>query len=471
MTTAASDPGIVLLPDLGEDIEEADVLQVYVGVGDQIALEQPIAEIETEKATLDLPSSVAGVVIELHVKPGDTIRPGDPVLSVDPAAAPSPSPPAPAEAEAPLPTDTSGTPPSPPQPVDVAAATSENGADPSSQSLETLDTSEPEREPDAPSPPLPTAAPAPLVEGDLETRPVFASPSVRRFAREIGVDIHAVRGSGPGGRIDLEDVKRHSREVPDPAPVGLHNAPTPGPLPDFSEFGSVERVPMSRLRRTIKRNMATSWHEVPHVTLFHTADVTELEQVRRDYRDHAKEAGGRLTITAILLKITAAALQEHPHVNSSIDAENDELILKKYVHLGVAVDTPRGLVVPVIRNVDEKNIIEISVELTDISERARSGSLGLQDFRGSSFTVTNLGGMGTGHFTPIIHHPNTAILGIGRAERRPVWSDALNSWEPRSILPLSLTFDHRVIDGADGARFMTWIADVIRQPLVLALGG
>ncbi|MCY3569073.1 MAG: 2-oxo acid dehydrogenase subunit E2 [Chloroflexi bacterium] len=468
MTTTASDPGLILLPDLGEDIEEADVLQVYVNVGDHIALEQPIAEIETEKATLDLPSSLAGVVKEVHVRQGDTIRPGDPVISVDPGGAGVPPP---AVAPTSTPSDASAqaeaAEPSPTAPsVEIAAAPSENGSEQAGSGTEPLESPSP-----AAIPPAPTAAPAPLVEGDLETRPVFASPSVRRFAREIGVDIRAVQGAGPGGRIDLEDVKRHSREVPDAIPAGTHNAPVPGPLPDFSEFGTVERVPMSRLRRTIKRNMATSWHEVPHVTLFHTADVTELEQVRRDYREHAEEAGGRLTITAILLKITAAALKEHPHVNSSIDAENDELILKSYVHIGVAVDTPRGLVVPVIRDVDEKNIIEISVELTDISERARSGDLGLQDFRGSSFTVTNLGGLGTGHFTPIIHHPNTAILGIGRAEPRPVWSEPRNDWEPRSILPLSFTFDHRVIDGADGARFMTWIADVIRQPLVLALGG
>ncbi|MXX81277.1 MAG: branched-chain alpha-keto acid dehydrogenase subunit E2 [Chloroflexi bacterium] len=469
MTTAASDPGLVLLPDLGEDIEEADVLQVYVGVGDPIALEQPIAEIETEKATLDLPSSLAGVVKEVHVKPGDTIRPGDPVISVDPSSAgESPQDVAqtstPGDGQAEIEATDSTLLAAPP--AEIGAAPSENGSEQAGSGTEPN-----ESLPPAPIPPTPTAAPAPLVEGDLETRPVFASPSVRRFAREIGVDIRAVQGAGPGGRIDLEDVKRHSRDVPDAAPAGTHNAPVPGPLPDFSEFGAVERMPMSRLRRTIKRNMATSWHEVPHVTLFHTADVTELEQVRRDFRAHAEEAGGRLTITAILLKITAAALKEHPHINSSIDAENDELILKSYVHIGVAVDTPRGLVVPVIRDVDTKNIIEISVELTDISERARSGDLGLQDFRGSSFTVTNLGGLGTGHFTPIIHHPNTAILGIGRAERRPVWSEARNDWEPRSILPLSFTFDHRVMDGADGARFMTWIADVIRQPLVLALGG
>ena len=453
MTTTASGAGAVLLPDLGEDIEEADVLQVYVSVGDEIVLEQPIIEIETEKATLDLPSPVAGTVTEIHVRSGDTIRPGDPVLSVDAGASP------PAEEAPAQPASNSSSPPQvepPPQTISEPVAAPASKVD---------------RDHPAPILRVPPAAPAPLVEGDLESRPVFASPSVRRLAREIGVDIRTVQGSGPGGRIDQGDVKRHARETPSQSPTQGHTALSPGPLPDFSEFGAVERVPMSRLRRTIKRNMSVSWHEIPHVTLFHTADVTELEQVRRDYRERAEEAGGRLTITAILLKITAAALKAHPHVNSSLDAENDELVLKKYVHIGVAVDTPRGLVVPVIRDVDRKNIIELSVELTDISERARSGDLGLQDFRGSSFTVTNLGGMGTGHFTPIIHHPNTAILGIGRAEKRPEWSDLLDTWEPRSILPMSFTFDHRVIDGADGARFMTWIADVIRQPLVLALGG
>ena len=466
MTTTTSNPSLALLPDLGEDIEEADVLQIYVAVGDLIALEQPLVEIETEKATLDLPSSVAGTVTEIHVRVGDTIRPGDPVLSVDAAVGSGTNASSNETAASPPPTTPTESPPSPPQ-LTPADATDSDQVMPLSP-----DPPSPSAEENHPSPILHVspAAPAPLVEGDLESRPVFASPSVRRFAREIGVDIRGVRGSGPGGRIDQADIKRHARETPEQSPSLGHTALTPGPLPDFSEFGTVERVPMSRLRRTIKRNMSVSWHEVPHVTLFHTADVTELEQVRRDYRDRAEQEGGRLTITAILLKITAAALKAHPHVNSSIDAENDELVLKHYVHLGVAVDTPRGLVVPVIRDVDDKNIIQISVELTDISERARSGDLGLQDFRGSSFTVTNLGGMGTGHFTPIIHHPNTAILGIGRAERRPVWSEAIDNWEPRSILPLSFTFDHRVMDGADGARFMTWIADVIRQPLVLALG-
>lgn len=466
MTTTASDAGAVLLPDLGEDIEEADVLQIYVSVGELIAIEQSIVEIETEKATLDLPSPVAGTVTEIHVRTGDTIRPGDPVLSVVSTESAAESPTAPVSPAEPIVIPDAADLPDPDElpPPTAAISNARQPGDPEPMPLQ--DT----RDHPAPILRVPPAARPPLVEGDLESRPVFASPSVRRFAREIGVDIRIVPGSGPGGRIDLDDVKRHSRETPVQAPDPVHSARSPGPLPDFSEFGSVDRVPMTRLRRTIKRNMSASWHEIPHVTLFHTADVTELEQVRSDYRDRAEEAGGRLTITAILLKITAAALKAHPHVNSSIDADADELVLKHYVNLGVAVDTPRGLVVPVIRDVDEKNIIEISVELTDISERARSGDLGLQDFRGSSFTVTNLGGMGTGHFTPVIHHPNTAILGIGRAERRPVWSDPLEDWEPRSILPLSFTFDHRVMDGADGARFMTWIADVIRQPLVLALG-
>ncbi len=448
MTTTASDA--VLLPDLGEEIEEADVLQVYVSVGESVVFDQPIIEIETEKATVDVPAPRAGQVTAVHVIAGETIRPGDLVLSMTSVATPTATVPAPSQRNS---ATRSAQPPEPQTLPAVPAPPPESVA------------------PTLPDSPTPLAAPAPLLEGDLEARPVFASPSVRRFAREIGVDIRSVPGSGPGGRIDLADVKRHARETPTLPPQSNHSTLSPGPLPDFLEFGAVERVPMSRLRRTIKRNMAVSWHEVPHVTLFHTADVTDLERVRRDYRARAEEAGGRLTITAILLKIAAAALKAHPHVNSSLDAEQDELILKRYVHIGVAVDTPRGLVVPVIRDVDQKNIIQLSVELTDISERARSGDLGLQDFRGSSFTVTNLGGLGTGHFTPIIHHPNTAILGIGRSERRPIWSDTMETWQPRSILPMSFTFDHRVMDGADGARFMTWIADVIRQPLVLALEG
>ncbi len=450
-----------LLPDLGEDIEEADVLQVLVKVGDVVVLEQPILEIETEKATLDLPSSVAGEITAIHVAVGDIIRPGDKVITVAASGVPAPVaelPEQPAqeetETEAPPPAAIAEAPVEEPDPV-AAAAEPEAPAEPAVEA---------EPAPEAASPP-------PLVEGEPDARPVFASPSVRRLAREIGVDIRAVQGTGPGGRISDEDVKRAAREMPRTAPGAAVPRIGPVELPDFAEFGTVERVPLSRLRRTIKRNMALSWHESPHVTLQHEADITDLEEVRRQFRPRAEEAGGKLTVTAVMLKIVASALKAHPHVNSSLDAETDELILKGYIHIGVAVDTPRGLVVPVIRDVGDKNIIQLSVELDRISQRARNGELGLDDFRGSSFTVTNLGGIGTGHFTPIIQHPNSAILGLGRAQRRPEWSDAHETWVPRTIMPLSFTFDHRVFDGADGARFMTWMTDAIRQPLVLALEG
>ena len=453
MASAAGALVDFLLPDLGEEIEEADVLQVHVAIGDEVVLEQAILEIETEKATLDLPSAVAGVITAIHVHVGDTIRTGDPVITVNSAGvAPAPAePPAPAQpqpapppvVEAPPPAPAEAPPQSAPQPV-----------------------TEP-----APEPAPQTIAAPPLLAGEPDRRPVFASPSVRRFARQIGVDIQAVGGSGPGGRISEDDVKRHARSRAVAPPPAAAAEPAPAPLPDFAEFGPIEREPLTRLRRTIKRNMAAAWREIPHVTLHHTADITDLDSVRYQYRDRAEQAGEKLTVTAIMLKIVAAALRAHPRVNSSLDAANDALILKRYVHLGVAVDTPRGLVVPVIRDVDRKNIIQIAVELGDVSARARSGDLTLEEFRGSSFTVTNLGGLGTGHFTPVIHHPNVAILGIGRAERRPVWDDEQELWVSRLIMPLSFTFDHRAMDGADGARFMTWISDAIRQPLVLALEG
>lgn len=450
MASAAGALVDFLLPDLGEEIEEADVLQVHVAVGDEVALEQAILEIETEKATLDLPSSVAGVITAIHVSVGDTIRPGDPVITVNsagvaPAASATPEPtsaPTPAVVETPTPPVEA--PPAPAPQVAPAAA---------------------------PEPDPQTIAAPPLLAGEPDRRPVFASPSVRRFARQIGVDVQSVAGSGPGGRISEDDVKRHARNRAVAPAAAAAAEPAPAPLPDFAEFGPIEREPLTRLRRTIKRNMSAAWREIPHVTLQHSADITELDSVRYQYRERAEQAGGKLTVTAIMLKVVAAALRAHPRVNSSLDAGDDALILKRYVHLGVAVDTPRGLVVPVIRDVDRKNIIQIAVELGDVSARARSGDLTLEEFRGSSFTVTNLGGLGTGHFTPVIHHPNVAILGIGRAERRPVWDDEQELWVSRLIMPLSFTFDHRVMDGADGARFMTWISDAIRQPLVLALEG
>ena len=330
-----------LLPDLGEEIEEADVLQVHVALGDMIVLEQAILEIETEKATLDLPSSVVGTITAIHVGVGDTIRTGDRVLTVSGSQ----------------PTAFSAKPPAP-RPAHTPAPLLEQLPAPVGPPIETAP-SEPQTDVVAPPTQLPVARP-PLLDGEPDQRPVFASPSVRRFAREIGVEISSVVGNGPGGRISEDDVKLHARNRPLVVQPVVGARHVPAPLPDFAEFGPIERVKLTRLRRTIKRNMTAAWHEIPHVTLQHTADITDLEQVRRQYRPRAQQAGGNLTVTAIMLKIVASALRAHPHVNSSLDAENDELILKRFVHLGVAVDTPRGLVVPVIRDVDRKNIIQLA---------------------------------------------------------------------------------------------------------------
>ncbi|MDA1010970.1 MAG: 2-oxo acid dehydrogenase subunit E2 [Chloroflexi bacterium] len=242
-------------------------------------------------------------------------------------------------------------------------------------------------------------------------------------------------------------------------------------LPDFSHWGAITREPLSRLRRTVARNMTQSWTEIPHVHLQHHADITVMEELRQEFKERARAAGGNLTISVMLLKVVASALRAHPRVNASYDFEAQELILKDYVHIGVAVDTDRGLVVPKIENVDEKNIIELSVELNEIAERARENKLTIEEMRGSTFTVTNLGSIGTGYFAPIINWPELAVLGLGRAERQAVWNAEEGAFEPRLIMPMTLGHDHRVLDGADGARFMTWIVEAIRNPMLMALEG
>lgn len=438
------------LPDLGEGITEADVLKVYVAPGDTVAVDQPIMEIETEKATLDVPSGVAGTVTAVLVRAGQTIPVGAPLIEVG-AGAPAatlatPAAPAPAAAaEAVAPPSIPATPP-PAAPPPPAAA--------------------------APTPPSPLTPVTPSAGGAIP-----APPSVRKLAREVGVDVGRVTGSGPGGRITDDDVKRAARErssAPAASTAGSEerrHASAARPLPDFAQWGGVSREPLSRLRRTVARNMAQSWAEIPHVHLYDRADITAMEALRQQFRERAKAAGGNLTISVMMLKVIAAALRAHPRLNASLDMDSHELILKQYVHLGVAVDTDRGLVVPKIEHVDQKNIIELSVELNELAERARTNELTLEEMRGSTFTVTNLGSFGTGHFDPIINWPEVAVLGLGRAQQTAVWDAERKTWEPRLLMPLSLGHDHRIIDGADGARFLTWIVEAIRNPLLMALEG
>ena len=487
----------VALPNLGEGIDDADVLRVLVAAGDTIAIDEPMLEIETEKATLDVPSTVAGTVVSIHVAPGDTIRVGQLLLTVDavagqaadPAAAPAtpepvaePQPQPQPDAEQAEPAETAPDEAAAAEPSTAAPATAEpSTAEPSTAAPATAEPATAEPIPAAAEAAPAPAAPAPAPSAADGATPVFAAPSVRKFAREIGVDIAAVAGSGPGGRISEDDVKEHARAVPAAppaaAPSAASSATTPPsaaperrPLPDFSQWGHIDREPLSRLRRTVARNMSAAWAQIPHVTLHRTADVTAMEELRQQYKQRARDAGGNLTISVFMLKVVAAALKAHPRMNTSLDTDTNELIYKRYYNIGVAVDTERGLVVPVIRDVDSKNIIQLSIELNEIAERARNNELTLEDGVSGTFTLTNLGSLGTGFFSPVINLPEVAVLGLGRAQQLPEL-DEHGQWQPRLQMPMSLSHDHRVIDGADGARFMQWIIDAIANPLLLALEG
>ena len=438
------------LPDLGENIETAEVITVLVAPGETVEVDQTVLEVETDKATLEIPSSVGGRVNEVLVKAGDTISIGEVIFTLDGEGA--------AAAE-----EAAG---KPPAKRESKAATAQPEAPPPAPGAAAVELAKEKEVEAAASAGAPTAGPT------REGQPVSASPSVRRFARELGIDIHEVSGSGPGGRISVEDVKRHARTkvggtatVVTPAAAGAAAAP----LPDFAKWGPVERQKMNNVRKKTVQHLSLSWNTVPHVTLHDTADISSIENLRQKYKKKAEAAGGKLTVTAILMKVVASALKVHPKLNASVDVANQEVVLKRYYHIGVAADTDRGLVVPVVRDVDKKNIIELAVELTQLAEKARAGKLGLDQMQGATFTITNLGGIGVKFFTPIVNYPEVAILGVGRAvsELRQVDGE----FEPRLMLPLSLSFDHRLVDGADGARFLRWIIEAIEEPMLLAMEG
>jgi pyruvate dehydrogenase E2 component (dihydrolipoamide acetyltransferase) len=291
---------------------------------------------------------------------------------------------------------------------------------------------------------------------------------VRRLARELGVDISQVQGSGERGRISFGDVKNFLQRQSSTQSVGGATIPNI-PLPDFAQWGEVERQPMSGIRRVTAEHMARCWATVPHVTQFDKADITELEKLRKQFGAKAEKTGGKLTVTAIALKVVASALKAFPQFNASVDMSTHEIVFKKYVHVGVAVDTDRGLLVPIIRDVDKKNILQLSSELTQLGEKARTKKTTLEEMQGGTFTITNLGGIGGTAFTPIVNVPEVAILGLSRGGMEPVWNG--KEFEPRLMLPLSLSYDHRVIDGADGARFLRWICQALEQPFLLSLEG
>jgi pyruvate dehydrogenase E2 component (dihydrolipoamide acetyltransferase) len=440
------------LPELGENVTAGDVLRVLVKPGDMLAKEQPVLELETDKATIEVPSSIAGQVKDIKVKAGDKVKVGQPILTVDDGTAGKTAAAAPA---APVAAKESQPSPPPPQPKPVSKPAAE--ARPSAQGSDNVvDFSRGVRaQPEAPAP----------VEGPSAP----AAPSVRRMARELGVDINVVPGSGDGGRISVDDVKAHAKRL---LATGAPSAPTAvahEPLPDFSRWGDVERQKMRGVRRKTAEHLAAAWPTIPLVTQFDLADITNLEELRKKYGKQVEAAGGNLTVTAIAVKIVASALRVFPQFNASVDMNAGELILKKYVHVGIAVDTDRGLLVPVIRNVDQKNIVQIAVELAQLSEKARSRKLTLEEMQGGCFSISNLGGIGGTYFTPLVNSPEVAILGISRASTQPRFENG--AFVPRLMLPLSLSYDHRVIDGADGIRFLRWVAEAMEQPFLLALNG
>ena len=435
----------VKLPELGENIETVEVSAVLVEAGTRVAKDQPLIEVETEKANLEVPAPVEGTVTEVLVKVGDNLEVGQTIVRLDVGDAPVA-----------VSTDEAASGPAGGEQVVVAAVALPEPAEvPPSQRVVDVHKSVIE---------FPAAPREPEIGPSVP-----ASPSVRRLARELGVDILDVAGSGPGGRISRDDVKAHAKRIV----TGVAASGAAGPaapaveLPDFSQWGEIAAEPLSNIRRATAKNMAMAWATVPHVTQFDRADITQLESMRKRFNKRDEAEGRKLSMTAIVLKMVAAALRQFPKFNASLDLANDVVIFKKYIHLGVAVDTERGLLVPVIRDADRKGLVEVAGELNDLAKRARDKKLGLDEMSGASFTVSNLGGLGTTYFSPIVNWPQVAILGVGRAEHQAVFDEG--QFQPRLMMPLSISYDHRIIDGADAARFLRWLAEALEQPLLLLL--
>jgi pyruvate dehydrogenase E2 component (dihydrolipoamide acetyltransferase) len=443
------------LPELGENIDSGDLVRLMITPGASVSEGQPVMELETDKAVVEVPSSVTGVVREVKVKEGQKVKVGEVIFTLEGGV-------------------THAEPVRKHQPVEHIS-----GQQAARLAFQLAMRAEGKTEEQALPPDQPPAAvPAfsmPVQLGKVagtDRDPIPAAPHVRRLAREIGVNIRSVAGSGPGGRISEDDVKLSAKNAL-LAAAAAAQAPRASfvepELPDFAKWGKTERVSMRGVRRKTAEHLRQAWNTIPHVTQQDRADITELEQLRAKFAPRAEEAGGKMTVTAIALKVCASALKVFPQFNASIDMGKEEIIYKQYINIGVAVDTDRGLLVPVIRDVDKKNIVELAAEMTQLSKKARERKLAPEEMEGGTFTITNLGGIGGTGFSPIVNHPEVAILGLSRSRMGPEWVN--NKFEPRLILPLSLSYDHRLIDGADAARFLRWIAEAFEQPFLLSVQG
>ncbi|MDA3853297.1 MAG: 2-oxo acid dehydrogenase subunit E2 [Bacteroidales bacterium] len=420
----------IILPEIADNIVSGLVGSILVAVGDVVEEDQALVEVETDKATSQIPAEVAGTVVEIKVAEGDTVAVGATLLVIDAAAA-SQHP----KIKAPV----------------AQEEAQEEEEMPSKEKSVAAETPQEPRIVDVPA--------APKKTGVL----VAAAPSVRKFAREIGIDISEVQGTGPGARITQNDVKAHAQKVMSTSASSSASSPAAAALPDFSKWGEVRTEKFNKIREITANSMTTSWQTIPQVTQFDKADITALEDFRKVYGKQVEKGGGKLTVTSILVKVIALALKKFPNFNASVDMANKQTIYKDYYNIGIAVDTDNGLLVPVIKAADEKNLSDISAEISTHAQHARNKRLSPNDMAGGNFTISNLGGIGGTAFSPIVYAPQVAILGISRAVLEATYVNG--ALEPRLMMPLSLSYDHRVIDGADGARFLRWVCNALENPL------
>lgn len=442
-------PREFLLPDPGEGIHEADIVEVHVSAGDEVKDGDALFTVETDKAVVEIPSSFDGEIVEVRVATGDTVEVGEVLVTYEPSSGATESSAAEADDEQ----------------IEEAEEPEE-----AEEAEEARDTEGTDQQREAPE------------DGETERvqdrdRPVPASPATRSLAKSLDVDLEELEGSGPDGRIEPEDVQAAADQGDEPEGEQTESTRE---QPDFEEHGPVEWVDLSSVRRATARQMTRSWREIPHVAHQDTADITGLEEFRRTHAEEVEAEGGKLTITAFLIKAAATALAEYPRFNATLDADDNRLALRKYYNIGVAVDTEDGLIVPVIRDVDQKSIANLAVELTELADRMRGGDRSLEDMEGGTFTITNPGGIGGTGFTPIINHPQVAILGAARIRQVPVVTSVESATgehgrsfdiTPRLHLPLVLAFDHRVNDGADAARFMNRVKSLLEDFSQLVLYG
>src|SRR6266496_3585130 len=433
----------IKLPKVAEGVESATVTDILVKEGDTVAKGQSLIVVESDKASVEVPSEEAGKVKAVNIKKDAEIKPGDVILILETEEQ---------LAKEEVKVEAKETKEKEKEKKSKAEKEKKKEEQPRAKEKVSAEAEEKEEEKKAEQP-----------EAKEKKEPVeeiAAAPNVLRLARELGININDVKGSGPEGKILEEDIITFAREI---IQGKLKGADAEESLPDFSRWGEIEKIPLKSIRKATAKKTAASWRTIPHVTHFDEAEISKIEELRTTKNHLAEKQGGKLTVTAILLKILAEALKEFPKFNASIDTKNEEIILKKYIHIGVAVDTERGLLVPVVRDVNKKNLIDLSVELTELSEKARKGKLSVDEMNGGGFVISNVGGIGGTNFTQLIYHPQVAILGVSKAEIKAVFTDG--EFKPKLMLPLSLSYDHRLIDGADAARFLRWICEVIENPL------